>query len=104
MPRSLMRILLWASMALMVLAGAPGTGRSDSSDAEEIESVEAVCACEASQCSLRIRRLFASGARSLPVNTSIASDRRLTGYREASLRTSPAGHKLTNGLNAPLLI
>lgn len=101
---SLMRILLWASMALMFLAGPPGTFRSDSSDAEEIESVEAVCACEASQCSLRIRRLFASGARSRPVNTSFASDRRLTGYRDARVRTSPAGHKLTNGLNAPLLI
>jgi hypothetical protein len=105
MPPSFMRILLWASMALMFLAGAPGTGRSDySSDAEEIESIEAVCACETSQCSQRIRRQFANGARSRPVNTSFASDRRLTGYREASLRTSPGGHKLTNGLNAPLLI
>jgi len=104
MPRSLMRILLWASMALMFLAGVPGTSRSYSSDAEEIESVEAVCASEATQCSLRIRRLFASGARSRPVNTSFASDRRLTGYRYASFRTSLPGHKLTNGLNAPLLI
>ena len=104
MPPSLMRILLWASMALMFLAGPPGTFRSDSSDAEEIESVEAVFACEASQCSLRIRRMFASGVRSRPVNASFASDRRLTGYRQAHVRTSPAGHKLTNGLNAPLLI
>jgi hypothetical protein len=99
-----MRILLWASMALMFLAGPPGTSRSYSSDAEEIETVEAVCACEASQCSLRIRRLFASGARSRPVNTSFASYRRLTDYRETSFRPSPLGHKLTNGLNAPQLI
>ena len=104
MPSSLKRFLLWASIALMFVAGPPGSFRSDSSDAEEIESVEAVCPSEASQCSLRIRRLFALGAQSRPVNTSLASDRRLAGYREARVRTSPAGHKLTNGLNAPLLI
>jgi hypothetical protein len=104
MPPSLTRILLWASLALMFLAGPAGTLRSDSSDAEEVETVEAVCACEMSQCSSRIRRVFRNGAHSRSIAASIASDRRLNGYRKARICTSSAGHKLANGLNAPLLI
>ena len=104
MPSSLKRILLWASLALMFLAGPPGTFRFDSSDAEEVESVEAVCACDLSQSGSRISRVYASGVRSRATDVTFASDRRLSGYREARTRTSPVGHKLTNGLNAPLLI
>ncbi len=104
MPPSLKRILSWAFLALMFLAGPPGTLRSDFSDAEEVEPVEAVCAFDLSQSSSRIRRVYASGVRSLAIHASFASDRRLSGCREARIRTSPIGHKLANGLNAPLLI